>query len=113
LERGKTKEHYSLLVTHGSTANKKKYFGYAVEGVDAIITGHTHNAEVSKPAKIVFGQRSVTIRPIVSITATPWLAPGGYSLRKMYLPQTHSDPQYLLLDFTGSNAKRGSIRVVW
>lgn len=114
LERGKTKDHYALLLTHGKTANKRRHFAYAVEGVDAIISGHTHDGLVEKPARIVMTTKSnVIIKPLVSMTATSWLDYGGYAARALYLPKTTSNPQYLELPFTGSNSSTGQIRVVW
>lgn len=114
LERGKTKEHYALLLVHGASANKKRHFAYSVEGVDAIISGHTHDGIVEKPARLVFTKsNNVKIQPLVSLTATSWVDYGGYASRALYLPKTVSNPQFLELEFTGTNARDGNIRVVW
>lgn len=114
LERGKTKDHYALLLTHGKTANKRRQFAYAVEGVDAIISGHTHDGEVQKPARLVFTKSNrVVVKPLVNLCATSWLRPGGYSLAGMMTPKSTSDPQCLELEFTGSNDRPGSIHVRW
>lgn len=114
LERGKTKDHYALLLTHGKTANKRRQFAYAVEGVDAIVSGHTHDGEVQKPARLVFTKSNrVVVKPLVNLCATSWLNPGGYSLAGMMAPKATSDPQCLVLEFTGSNKKPGQIRVHW
>ena len=114
LERGKTKDHYALLLTHGKTANKRRQFAYAVEGVDAIVSGHTHDGEVQKPARLVFTKSNrVVVKPLVNLCATSWLNPGGYSLAGMMTPKSTSDPQCLVLEFTGSNDKPGQIRVQW
>lgn len=114
MERNNTKNHYALLLTHGKTANKKRHFVGAVEGVDAIITGHTHDGIVEKPSKLVFTKSNrVVMRPIVSLTATSWLGFGGYAANGLLLPKATSDPQHLVLEFSGTNAKNGSIRVAW
>ena len=114
LKRGNTKDHYALLLVHGKTANKRRQFAYAVEGVDAIISGHTHDGEVQKPARLVFTKSNrVVVKPLVNVCATSWLDPGGYSLAGMMTPKATSDPQCLVLEFTGSNGKQGNIRVNW
>lgn len=114
LERGKTKDHYGLMLVHGKTANKRRQFAYAVEGVDAIISGHTHDGMVEKPARLVFTKsNNVVVRPLVSLTATSWLDYGGYAAAALYQPKSTSDPQCLELEFTGSNDRPGSIHVRW
>ena len=114
LERGKTKDHYALMLVHGKTENKKRQFAYAVEGVDAIVSGHTHNGIVEKPARLCFTtQNNIVVKPLVSLTATSWLGYGGYGAAGLYKPASTSDPQCLELEFTGSNDRKGRIRVRW
>lgn len=114
LERnGKLYHVYNLLLHHGKSANGKRRFAYAIEGVDAFITGHTHQGVIEKPARLVLTQKgNVEVRPLISITATSWLSYGGYA-SGVYLPVATSDPQYLELEFTGSGNKDGKIRVGW
>lgn len=108
------KEAYSLLLVHGRTENKKRHFANAVEGVDAIVSGHTHNGLVEKPARIVFTHNNnVVVRPLVSLTATSWLNYGGYAAAGLLLPKATCDPQCLVLEFKNSNDRRGNIRVAW
>lgn len=114
LGKGNTKDHYALLLVHGKSANAKRKFAYSVEGVDAIISGHTHDPIVEKPARLVFTQRNnVVIRPLVSLTACSWLDYGGYGAANLYLPKSTSDPQALVLEYTASNSIPGQIRVTW
>lgn len=115
LERGKTKDHYALYLTHGKSANKQKQFAQAgVEGVSAIVQGHTHNGLIQKHSRMVFTKRNrVILKPIVSLTATSWLTYGGYAARAQMIPSVTSDPQALLLEFTGTNQRDGSISVIW
>lgn len=109
-----TCDSYSLLLVHGKTENKKRRLAYAVEGVDAIISGHTHNGIVEKPARLVFtGQNKITVKPLVSLTACSWLSYGGYAARGLMLPSATSSPQCLVLEYINSNDKRGTIRVSW
>lgn len=114
LTRGRTKDNHTLLLIHGKSERAKRNFAYSLEGVDAVISGHTHNGIVEKPARIVFtGGNRVVIKPLVSVTATSWLDYGGYAAAAMYRPAATSAPQYLELEFSGSNAVDGQIRVVW
>lgn len=114
LANGATKDHYALMLIHGKTENKKRQFAYAVEGVDAIISGHTHNGIVEKPARLVFTSRNnVQVKPLVSLTATSWLTYGGYAAAALYKPVATSDPQCLELEFVNSNDREGRMRVVW
>ena len=112
-EGKRTKDTYSLMLVHGKTESKKRRLAYAVEGVDAIISAHTHSGSVEKPARIVFGKSYVTVRSLVSLTATSWLDYGGYAASGLLLPNATSDPQCLVLEYTGSNNARGNIRVAW
>lgn len=114
LKRGNTKEHYSILLIHGKTANKKKHFQYAVEGVDCIISGHTHDGIIEKPARLVFSTyNNVVVKSLISITATSWLDYGGYAARGLYLPKQTGNPQCVEFEFSGTNNRRGQIKVIW
>ena len=114
LADGNLHDIYSLMLVHGRSAATKKRFQYAVEGVDAIISAHTHDGLVEKPARLVFSQKNnVVIRPLVSLTATSWVGFGGYAARGLMLPKATSDPQALVLEWTGSNNRQGTIRTIW
>ena len=114
LARGKTKDHYGLLLVHGKTLNKQQHFAYAIEGVDAVIGGHLHQGNYRKDARIVFTKSNrCVIKPFVNLTATSWLKYGGYAASGLYMPSATSDPQCLVLEFTGSNDRPGQIRVHW
>ena len=115
LERGKTKDHYALLLVHGASAGKRNKFDLgAVEGVDAIIGGHVHSGDIRKNTRIIFStSNTVKTRDIVSLTAVSWLDYGGYAARALHMPQSTKHPQCLELEFTGTNASSGNIRVIW
>lgn len=92
--------NYVVCVTHGagggamtgSAVNKFERFGYALDGVDALIVGHTHKPFVTQPGKIVFDSVNdcVSVRPFKVVCATSWLEySGGYAVQKMLLPSTH------------------------
>ena len=111
---GKVSENYSLLLTHGSSDSRRRQFQYAVEGVDAVITAHTHNGIVERPARLCLTQQNrVVVKPLVSMVATSWLRYGGYAARGMLKPAATSCPQCLEVTFTNSNNSHGGMRVVW
>ncbi len=97
---GESNPTYVLAVTHGagggaltgSAVNRSERFGYVLDGVDALITGHTHKPVVSSPGKIKVDprQNTISVVPFKVITATSWLEYGGYAAKKMLLPATHT-----------------------
>lgn len=76
----------------GSAVNKNERFGYAFDGLDFLIVGHTHKPVNSIPSKIVIDKhnKKVSLRPFRVITSTAWLTYGGYALRKQLLPTSHT-----------------------
>lgn len=114
LERGNTKENYALMVTHGKSATKKKNFTAICEGIDAAIFAHTHTPDITMPARIRFTTSNrVVMHEVISLTCCSFLKTGGYSLSGLYPPQAVSRPQALQLEFTGTNARKGRISVIW
>ena len=83
--------HGGGLLTGGGV-NKFERFAYVVDGVDALIVGHTHKPWVTQPAKIRVDVRNntVTTVPFKVISATSWLKYGGYATQKMLLPSSHA-----------------------
>lgn len=97
---GRRNPTYILACTHGTgggmytggAVNRNERFGYVLDGVDALITGHTHKPVVSAPGKIKVNPFCNTIQvvPFKVLTATSWLEYGGYAAKKMLLPATHT-----------------------
>lgn len=93
------RQTYMIGVTHGSgggvltgsSINKNERFGYTIEGLDMLITGHSHKSAVTKPAKIMFDSKNdkVTMKPFYAVTATSWLDYGGYALAQQLNPASH------------------------
>lgn len=91
---------YVLAVYHGggggiytgSSVNRNERFGYVLDGVDAVISAHTHKPAITSPGKIKVDSRNnkVSVVPFKVITATPWLSYGGYAARKQLLPSSFS-----------------------
>ena len=96
---GQYRPTYIIVATHGSgggiltgaAVNRNERFGYVIDGMDALITGHTHKAYTTQPGKIKIDPHNnqVSIRPFKVISATSWLEFGGYAAQKMLLPSTH------------------------
>lgn len=90
---------YTLVVTHGAGGGmltsgavlRGERFGYAVDGMDALIMGHTHKPFTTMPGKIVIDTRNnqVSVKPFKVINMTSWLSYGGYSMQKMLIPTSH------------------------
>jgi hypothetical protein len=97
---GSTNPTYTLAVTHGAgggalsggTVNRNERFGYAIEGVDALIVGHSHKPIITQPAKLVVDHANnrVTTKPFKVVVSTAWLDYGGYAAQKMLIPGSHS-----------------------
>lgn len=96
---GETNPTYTLVVTHGAGGGaltsgavlKGERFGYAIDGMDALIMGHTHKPFTTVPGKIVIDKQNnkVTVKPFKVINMTSWLEYGGYASQKMLLPSSH------------------------
>lgn len=98
---------YTLYVTHGAgggiytgaTVNRNERFGMVIDGLDAMIVGHTHKGAITKPKKIVIDpyNNRVTMKSFVVVSAVSWMEFGGYAMQKMLLPAATCDPQLIKL----------------
>lgn len=103
---GTRRPTYVLVVTHGAgggmltggAVNRGERFGYVVDGMDALIVGHTHKPFTTQPGKIYIDRQNnqIGVKPFKVISATSWLRYGGYAAGKMLLPSSH-DIQTLTL----------------
>lgn len=77
-------------ILSGGALNRNERFGYAIDGMDLLISGHTHKPLTSQPGKIVIDSRNnvVSLKPFKVVVATSWLDYGGYAARMMLLPST-------------------------
>lgn len=97
---GKKNPTYCICVTHGAgggilsggTINRNERFGYVLDGVDALIVGHTHKPMISQPAKIVVDKfnNKISFKPFKVISSTAWLDFGGYTAQKMLIPSSYA-----------------------
>ena len=119
---GNTHSTYSIAVTHGAgggiytgaTVNRNERFGNVIEGLDCLIVGHTHKGTVTKPSKLVVNLRNKVIvqREYLVVSMVSWMEYGGYAMKKMLLPSSHSNPQKLVLRNRPDNGPK-RIEVVW
>lgn len=87
---------YSFLVSHGagggmllgSGLNKPNAYQLAVEGVDGIISGHTHKPAKAPSGRIIYDPRNnkVTRAKTLIFVGTAWLDMGGYPEQKLMQP---------------------------
>lgn len=105
---------YMLVVTHGSggglltggIVNRAERFGYAIDGADVLILGHSHKPFTTQPGKIKIDPHNnkVTIKPFKVVSASSWLDYGGYAARKNLLPTTIA-PQIIKLSGSKKDIK--------
>ena len=98
---------YIFAVTHGAGGgaftgagvNRNERFGNVIEGVDALVVGHTHKGAVTKPSKIVVDARQDTacVKSYTVVSSVSWLNYGGYAAQKMLLPAETCNPQRISL----------------
>lgn len=97
---GRNNPTYTLVVTHGAGGGmltsgavlRGERFGYAIDGMDALIMGHTHKPFTTVPGKIVIDKYNnlVTVKPFKVINMTSWISYTEYAMQKMLLPTTHN-----------------------
>lgn len=113
---------YAIGVTHGSgngsligsSINKNERFGYTIDGLDILITGHTHKGSITKPAKLKFNasEGRMILRPFVCVQATCWQEFGGYALQKMLSPVSTAVQGGQVLRISGDRYNK-YIRTEW
>jgi hypothetical protein len=103
---GKKNPTYVVAVLHGSgggiytgaTVNRNERTAAYIDGIDALLVGHSHKGAITRPKKRVvdpFNNR-ITQRDVVVVSMTSWLAFAAYAKRKQMLPASNK-PMYLLL----------------
>lgn len=96
----KQRPSYTFCVTHGAgggmlpggVINRNERMGYALDGVDCLVVGHSHKPMISQPGKIVVDPRNnlVSVKPFKVVVATSWLNYGDYAMQKMLQPTSHA-----------------------
>ena len=109
------RDTYAIMATHGKSQSRKRQFQSVVENVDAQIYAHTHQPDVTMgPARLRLTNRNnIEVHDVVYLTACSWVQAGGYSISGLYTPNAVARPQCLELEYTGTNSRKGRIKVVW
>ena len=83
----------------GAGVNRNDRFLQTMDGVDILITAHTHKPYALRGSKIVLDMqnRRATFRPTLHMVAGPWLAYYGYAIDKMLAPAAMPGANKLLL----------------
>jgi predicted phosphodiesterase len=110
----KVRPSYTMLVTHGagggmyigSGANRLERFGAIIDGLDIIVTGHTHKPMTFPVSKLCIDSQNkkVTQKQFTCVVASSWLDYGGYPVRKM-LPPTAQIEQEIILSGHGKQVR--------
>jgi len=105
---------YSIAVAHGagggalvaSGANKADKFAMSIDGLDALITGHTHKPITFPNAKLVIDpqNKKVTVRQFRCLIASSWLEYGGYPVRGLIPPVARVEEE-MWLSGTGKSIR--------
>lgn len=117
--REKAQCNYYIAIAHGSaggamtgaSVNKNERFSYFIEGIDCLITGHTHKGVISRPARMVINRNTSTVqmKSCLVLTCCSWLDYGGYALRKQLQPAETSRPQTIFV----RKSKEPRLEVLW
>lgn len=93
---GKQRIEFSFAITHGagggmyvgSSANRAQRFGEIIEGIDCLITAHTHRPLTFPTSKLVFdgNAKKVMQKQFTVVVASSFLDYGGYPVQKLMTP---------------------------
>lgn len=108
-----TKQRYefSFAITHGngggmyigSSANRLQNFSLALEGINCLITGHTHKPLSFPAEKICFTNGSIVRKKYMVAVASSFLEYGGYSIQKMLPPNAHTITE-IVMTYSGGKS---------
>lgn len=101
---------YTFALFYGASKFKTRVMGYAIDGMDVMVTGHDHQPQAYFPAKIVIDSKneSVNMKGFVRLVTSPFVKMGGYGLKAMYEPQDHSK-----IPVVNLSGKKKEVKVLW
>ena len=119
-EREKQRCAYSFAITHGagggqyigSSANRVQNFGMAIEGIDCLITGHTHKPVTFPVTKLLFYNGAVVRKQFVVAVASSFLNYGGYPVQKLMTPTAQTTTEIVMTFTVAGGDVRTRIRVL-
>lgn len=82
---------YTLVLNHGASRGKKDKFAQIIDGMDILISGHTHIGTCDFPSKIEIDSRKNTVRQVgyCTLVVPSFLRYGGYAFKNMYVPSSN------------------------
>ena len=108
---GEKNPTYLFVVSHGAgggmltggAVNRAERFGYAIDGADVLVVGHTHKPFTTPPFKIKIDpfNNKVSTKPFRVVSCSSWMEWSGYAARKQLTPSGHVAQTILL----GGNRK--------
>jgi len=113
--RGNEQQNCFIIVTtHGSSRTRHRKFTGSFDGVDAFISGHTHEPSYNPMGRISVDAIHAKAKwnPCKSIVVDAHLAPGGYGLKKEYEVPPPPELQYLELTTKRDTDKNRTTRKV-
>lgn len=100
---------YNIVATHGagggmyigSGLNRVERFGQTIDGMDILISGHTHKPADFPAGKLQFDcqNKQIIQKQFVCVTATSWLNYGGYPISKMLPPSAFVEQEIILSSY--------------
>jgi len=110
IQLGDRNEHYrqtyTFGITHGvgggnltgTSVNRNERFGMVFDGLDCLITAHSHKPALTKPSKIVIDSKNNVIseKPFWQIIATSFVNYGGYALKGQLNPSSFMEQEITL-----------------
>lgn len=101
---------YTLCLAHGVSKNKTEQFGFTVDNMDIMVTGHIHSPMSRFPAKYVIDTHNEVVRRVgfTHVVVPSFDEHGGYSLRGLYTPQSSNKIPIIVLNGT----KKG-VDIIW
>lgn len=111
---------FSFAITHGagggqyigSSANKVQNFGMAIEGIDCLITAHTHKPVSFPVTKLLFNNGAVVRKQFVVAVASSFLNYGGYPVQKLMLPTAQATTEIVITYSIADGLVKSDIRVL-
>lgn len=119
---GRTEHVYTFMVMHGagggattgaSVNRNEKYLTYW-EGVDCLISGHTHKPSHTKPVHMIFDSSTGEVRQRVmnQVCTASWMDYGGYPIKKMLPPGCTCEAQEIILKNV-DHTREKKMQVLW
>lgn len=99
-ERNKDHSYHSFVIgmVHGAgggiytgaSVNRAERFAQTIDGLDILVSAHTHKMHTSKPMKlrVDVNHGLVVPYPYYVVNVGSWMDYGGYAMRKMLLPSS-------------------------